>query len=162
MYETSVDNDFINQVIETYSDMVIRIAYQNTGNKCDAEDIAQEVFVKLMHANAFDNDDHRKAWLIRVTINLCKDLKKSAWHRKTQALSEEWPTVTGEQRDVINELWKLPKHHRTVVYLYYYEKYTVPEIAEMLHENQNTVSSWLTRARKKLKILLLEGGYRNE
>jgi RNA polymerase sigma-70 factor (ECF subfamily) len=64
-----------------------------------------------------------------------------------------------EEQGVLNEIWRLPVHYRNVVYLYYYEKYTVHEIAKILEIKDNTISSWLTRARKKLKNMLLEGGY---
>lgn len=150
----------IDAVVETYSDMIIRIAYHNLRNQADAEDVAQEVFLKLMREEEFEDEGHRKAWLIRVTINLCKDVNKQAWNRKTEGLNETWEPFSNEQQRVLEELWELPKNYRNVVYLYYYEELTVPEIAKILKKKENTVSSWLTRARKKLKTILLEGGYR--
>ncbi len=150
----------IDAVVEKYSDMIIRIAYQNLKNQSDAEDVAQEVFLKLMREEEFEDEGHRKAWLIRVTINLCKDVNKSAWNRKTEGLIETWETVDREQLRVLDELWELPKDYRNVVYLYYYEELTIPEIAKIIKRKENTVSSWLTRARKKLKTILVEGGYR--
>ena len=157
MKESFVDNEFIQNAIGKYSDMVIRIAYQNTQNQADAEDVAQEVFIKLIRQPAFNDDGHMKAWLIRVTINQCRDLKKSFWHRNTVSLSEEWQPFSEEQREVFIDLWKLPKNYRNVIYLYYYEEYTVPEIAQILNKKENTVGSWLQRARKQLKHLLSEG-----
>ena len=150
----------IDAVVEKYSDMIIRIAYQNLKNQSDAEDVAQEVFLKLMREEEFEDEGHRKAWLIRVTINLCKDVNESAWNRKTEGLIETWETVDREQLRVLDELWELPKDYRNVVYLYYYEELTIPEIAKILKRKENTISSWLTRARKKLKTILVEGGYR--
>lgn len=162
MQQLIAENETIEQIVESYSDMILRIAFQNLKNQADAEDVAQEVFLKLLKAPVLYDEVHRKAWIIRVTINQCKDLKKSFWHRKTEALTEEWQPFTSEEQGLLDELWRLPEHYRTVVYLYYYEGYTVPEIAKILEKNENTVSSWLGRARKKLKHILEEGGIGNE
>jgi len=156
--ESSVDNDFIQSAVEAYLDMVFRIAYQNTANYSDAEDVTQEVFIKLMKERRFISEEHMKAWLIRVTINLCKDLKKSFWHRRTESLPNEWQPAEGPQASFMDELRRLPKNYRNVLYLYYFEGYTVPEIAKILGNKENTVSSWMTRARKKLKTLIMDGG----
>lgn len=159
MNKSSVDNDFIQDAIAKYADMLIRIAYQNTQNQADAEDVAQEVFIKLMQQPAFQDEGHMKAWLIRVTVNQCKDLKKSFWNRHTVALSEEqWPPFEQDRQDLFDDLWKLPKDYRNVIYLHYYEGYTVPEIARILGKNENTVGSWMTRARKQLRHILGGGG----
>ena len=152
-----VDSDFIQNAVSKYLDMVLRIAYQNTRNQADAEDVAQEVFIKLMKQPQFNDEGHMKAWLIRVTVNQCKDLKKSFWHRNTVAISEDRSVSENAYEEVWSELRKLPKDQRNVIYLYYYEEYTVPEIAEILGRKVNTVSSWLTRGRKKLKQILEEG-----
>lgn len=157
--DQSLHDDLISDTVEKYSDMVIRIAYQNLKNYADAEDVAQDAFIKLLNPPSFVDDEHMKAWLIRITINLCKDLKKSAWYRKSTPLIEGSCNFTMEEQGVLNEIWRLPVHYRNVVYLYYYEKYTVHEIAKILEIKDNTISSWLTRARKKLKNMLLEGGY---
>ena len=138
--------------------MVVRIAYQHTGNQSDAEDIAQETFIKLMCSPESTDEEHLKAWLIRVTINLCKDFKRSFWQRRIDPLTDEQQSSVSVQESVLEEIMSLPKHYRNVIYLYYYEGYTVPEISRILMEKENTVSSWLTRARRKLKNLMLEGG----
>lgn len=161
MEKTLWQDNFIENAVEEYLNMVLRIAYQNLQNQSDAEDIAQEVFLRLMKQKLFQDKDHMKAWLIRVTINLCKDFKKSAWNRKTQRLNEEWVPFTQEQTELLQEIWKLPKQDRNIIYLYYYEEFTTPEIADILNEKINTISSRLTRARKKLKDILIEGGYQN-
>lgn len=146
------------KIIRQYADMIYRIAMHNLKNPADAEDIFQEVCLTLLTKNAplFD-DVHIKNWLIRVTINKCKNFIKSHWQSKTEALdlSRENPNET---QNLIPELvYSLPKNYRNIVYLYYYEEYTVPEIAEILGENKNTVNSRLQRARKKLKEILEEG-----
>lgn len=150
----------IDAVVEAYADMILRIAYQNLKNKADAEDVMQEVLLRFMKEEEFVDEGHLKAWLIRVTINLCKDTNKSAWNRKTEGFAQRNEPSHKDESQVLGELWDLPIPYRNVVYLYYYEEFTVPEIAKILKRKENTVSSWLTRARKKLKTILLEGGYR--
>lgn len=156
-----VDDDFIQGIVREYSDMIFKIAYQNLKNKSDCEDVIQEVFIKLIKQATFTDKKHMKSWIIRVTINLCKDLNKSAWYRKTEPLNEEI-AFTKEDREVLDELSKLSNDYRNVIYLYYFEKYTIAEIANILDKKENTISSQLTRARGKLKDILLEGGYVNE
>lgn len=158
MERTSGDHGFIEYVVEKYSDMVVRIAYQNLKNQADDEDVTQEVFIKLLKQPDFNDEEHLKAWLIRVTINQCKDLRKFAWFRKRQPLDEQWKPRGEKQLGILDEIWKLPKDDRNVIYLYYYENYTVPEIARILGKNENTISSRLTRALKKLKTILAEEG----
>ncbi len=146
------------KIIRQYADMIYRIAMHNLKNPADAEDIFQEVCLTLLTKNAplFD-DVHIKNWLIRVTINKCKNFIKSHWQSKTEALDLSREN-SNETQNLIPELvYSLPKKYRNIVYLYYYEEYTVPEIAEILGENKNTVNSRLQRARKKLKEILEEG-----
>ncbi len=157
------EKNFVVTQFSRYGKMVLRIAYQNTGNMAEAEDITQEVFIKLMkETRDFTNEEHSKAWLIRVTINLCKDYFKSARFRKNVAFTEEnlsgdyltMECVNPEDKQVFKELRKLPANYRNVLYLYYVEEYSVPEIAKLLQTKKNTVSSWLRRAKKKLKFKL--------
>lgn len=149
-------------LVEDYSDMVMRIAYQHCFNKSDSEDITQEVFLKLMDnvQRIPEGDGALKAWLIRVTINLCKDLNKCAWYRLNTPLEQSEEAAVPWQDDEL-ELWdelrRLQPDYRTILYLYYYEGYKIKEIARILKLKENTVSSRLTRARKELKGILLEG-----
>jgi len=161
MNESFSGNDFLKRAVEQYADMVMRISYQYLKNRANAEDVTQDVFIKLIEHSGFNDDGHVKAWLIRVTINQCKDLRKSFWQRKTEPLSEEWPGMEPDQLNVLDELWKLTPDYRNVIYLHYYEGYTIAEIANMLDRNENTVGSWLRRAREKLKNILADGGYYN-
>jgi RNA polymerase sigma-70 factor (ECF subfamily) len=163
------DNEFIITQFSRYGRMVLRIACQNTASMADAEDITQEVFMKLMkEVGGFAGDEHIKAWLIRVTINKCKDYFRSSRFRSNVAFTEEnlpggyyadsYPGL--EDRQVFAELRKLPSKYRNVIYLHYIEEYSVPEIAKLLGANENTVSSWLRRAKRKLKMNLEgEGSY---
>ena len=158
-----IGDEFIQNVVEEYSDMVLRIAYQNLKIKSDAEDVVQNVFIKLIKEPNFKDKSHMKAWLIRVTINECKDFNKMAWYKKTESLSDELMIpFTKEEQGVLDEVFKLSKNYRNVIYLYYFEGYSIKEIASILNKKENTISSQLTRARKVLKNILVEGGYGDE
>ena len=127
------------------------------------EDVIQNVFIKLIKEPNFKDESHMKAWLIRVTINQCKDFNKMAWYRRTESLSDELMIpFTKEEQGVLEEVFKLSKNYRNVIYLYYFEGYSIKEIANILNKSENTISSQLSRARKVLKNILLEGGYSNE
>ena len=159
---SSADNSFIREIVEKYSDMVLRIAYQNLKNYSDAEDVVQDVFIRLMKEKEFENEQHMRSWLIRVTINRCKDLNKSLWYKKSEPFTGEIGVFTDEEKNVLEEVMKLSNDYRNVIYLYYFEGYKISEIAKILNKKDNTVSSQLTRARKKLKNSLLKGGYYHE
>ncbi len=152
-------NISIDESVEEYSNMIMHIAYQNSFNKSDAEDITQEVFIKLMHnLDKIDTKEHLKAWLIRVTINLSKDYNKSFWNKNTTEITEEIKSFSEESQEIFRELSKLKPQYRNVIYLYYYQGYKINEIAHILSMNENTVSSTLTRGKKELRGILQEGG----
>ena len=152
-------NIIIEEIVEKYSNMIIQIAYQNVFNKSDAEDITQEVFIKLMkNIGIFASEEHMKAWIIRVTINLSKDYNKSFWNKNTTSIDEELKYYNKETQDTFKEIEKIKPEYRNIIYLYYYQGYKINEIAEILSMNSNTVSSYLTRARKELKNILEDGG----
>lgn len=143
-------------VVDTYSDMIFRIAYQNLFSVEDAQDVVQDVFLKLLKQkeNCFHDEEHLKAWLIKVTINQCLDYKKSFFRKNTVALESFEIPYEQEERQLLEELSRLPKEERNVLYLHYYEGYTIKEIAGILGKKQNTVNSKLTRGRSKLKQIL--------
>lgn len=143
-------------VVDTYSDMIFRIAYQNLFSVEDAQDVVQDVFLKLLKQkeNCFHDEEHLKAWLIKVTINQCLDYKKSFFRKNTVALDSFEIPYEQEERQLMEELSRLPKEERNVLYLHYYEGYTIKEIAGILGKKQNTVNSKLTRGRSKLKQIL--------
>lgn len=149
--------DTLESALNTYSDMLMHIAYRNVKVLADAEDITQEVFLKLiLRDKGFESPEHEKAWLIRVTVNKCRDFLKSERHKKEMVLSGgdiDIPTVEKETSDpeVLDAVMCLPEKYRNVLYLYYYEGRTVPEIARYLQSRDNTVSSWLHRAREQLR-----------
>ena len=153
----------VNNAIEQYSDMVLRLCTVYLKNSADAEDIFQTVFLKYaLYGKSFQSADHEKAWLIRVTVNACKDLLKSFTRRRIipmEELTEYAPAVTQEQYAVMEALWSLPKQYRDVIYLHYYEGYTAPEIAGILKRNPNTVYTHLHKGKELLKESL--GGVLN-
>lgn len=147
----------LHDVVHGYSDMLLRIAFQNTKVLADAEDIVQEVYIKLInYEGTFTSEEHLKAWLIKVTINKCKDHFKSAWYRKAVPLTESMDILAPEEQKIMEEIFQLKKEDRNILYLYYYEGYTIREIADMLGKKQNTISTKLQRAKKKLRCIVEE------
>lgn len=155
--------ELVKNTVRQYSALIFRIAYQNLRNYHDAEDIMQEVGLYLLTGNPpLDNSEHLKCWIIKVTLNKCKDMRKAAWRTRTEPIDDYLNLQAPETREVMEELRQLPENYRNIIYLYYYEAFTIAEIAAILGKSPNTVGSWLQRARKKLKKLLKEGGYSDE
>ena len=149
--------NYIHYLIEKYSDMLIRITYSYMKNLSDAEDITQDVFIKLLEKKpTFENEEHEKAWLIRVSINQSKDKLKSSHYKKTEPLEDNLVHVTKEDNGVIQAVLNLPVKYKSIVLLYYYEGYSIAEVANILSLKETTVGSQLSRARKKLKSILKE------
>ena len=153
----------VNSAVERHSDMVLRLCMVYLKNSQDVEDIFQTVFLKYtLYDGVFESREHEKAWLIRVTVNACKDLLKSLFRRRTlslEELPEYMPEVTPRQYAVMEAVWSLPKQYRDVIYLHYYEGYTAPEIAGILKRNPNTVYTHLHKGKELLKEAL--GGVMN-
>lgn len=154
----------VEEVLSRYSGMVYRLAYARTMNKCDAEDVTQEVFMKyIKHQYEFMEEEYRKAWLIRVTINASKSLLTSAWNRKRVSMEEVEGALEGNSgidvdfdNSLLSEIEKLPEKYRVIVHLFYFEDLSVKEISSMLRMKESTVKSHLFRAREKLKKNLKE------
>lgn len=145
--------------IRRYSNMVYRLAFARTGNVSDAEDLYQEVFLRyLTKAPPFTSEDHRKAWLLRVTVNCANRFHALRLRRRTEPLSDALSVPAPEGEELWEELRRLPEKDRTILHLYYYEDLNTEEIARLLDRNPATVRSQLSRARDKLKKLLLEEG----
>lgn len=151
------------RAIERYGDMVRRLCLVHLKNPADTEDIFQNVFLKyVLSPVVFESPEHEKAWLIRVTINACKDLVKSFFRSRTVPLEEllDQPApLSEEHREVLEAVLALPRKYRDAVYLHYYEGYTAAEIGKLLGKNTNTVYTLLTRAREQLRKTL--GGDRD-
>ena len=152
----------IKDIIEKYSDMVYRIALTRTGIIENAEDVFQEVFIKYSEKKPiFENEEHEKAWFIRVTINLTKNINMSAWNKKVITLDDNIEFETKEEENVFSIVRELPQNYRTIIYLLYYEGYKVKEIAHIMKKREGTIKTWLFRARNMLKDKL-EGGFEDE
>ena len=152
----------IKDIIEKYSDMVYRIALTRTGIIENAEDVFQEVFIKYSEKKPiFENEEHEKAWFIRVTINLTKNINMSAWNKKVITLDDNIEFETKEEENVFSIVRELPQNYSTVIYLLYYEGYKVKEIAHIMKKREGTIKTWLFRARNMLKDKL-EGGFEDE
>ena len=156
---TNMEND-PEQIIKIYSDMVYRLAFARTGAKDDADEVYQEVFLRLLKRQpVFESQEHCKAWLLRVTINCSNTLLSSLWKKRTVALEEDLPFQEKESLKLYEELSKLPQKYRDVIHLFYYEELSVADIAKILHRKESTVRTQLTRARTMLKEILEEEEY---
>lgn len=145
---------------ELYKTMLFRVAFSFLGNRHDCEDILQEAFIRLCYnAPAFPSTEDEKRWIIRVTVNLCKNHIKSFWNRKKINISELNEYVhEPEERDLMREILRLPASYKTVIFLYYVEGYKVSGIANILNLSESAVKMRLKRGRERLK-LELEGSY---
>lgn len=146
----------INRIVQTYSDMLLRIAFHYTHSKEIAEDCVQDCFFKLIQAKKFKSEEHLKAWLIRVIINRCKDELKSSYRKNVSRLNENHVDPSSEKERFQIELGRLTPLEQNIVYLYYYENYKLKEIAKIYKKSENAVTIILSRARRKLKDFLLE------
>lgn len=141
--------------------MLLRLAYTYLKNKADAEDTLQEVFLKLVDKKpAFNDDNHEKAWLMRATINLCKNKLKLFWNKNRISVEEIAEVATyddySEDSNVLKAVMSLKEKYRLVIYMYYYEGYSTEEIARLTGQLNTSVRSILHRARIKLKNMLKE------
>lgn len=138
--------------IDEYADMVTRLCLVHTGNYADAEDCWQNVFFKLFKALKQGEVPNMKAWLIRVTLNECRSVLRYRLRRNTVSLDElTVPFTDKHDVELIELIFGLPPKQRDVIYLYYYEEYSVKEISVMTKTKENTVKSHLKRGREALK-----------
>ncbi len=146
------------QQVQRWGDMVWRLALARTASVPDAEDVFQDVFLQYFrHEDKFHTDEHRKAWLLRCTINRCKTLMASPWRRRTVPLDTAAEVgVEDDYREVYNAVLSLPEKYRAVIHLHYFEGLSVAEIAATLQSTEGTVKSQLSRGRALLRDLLKE------
>ena len=144
------------RLVGLYRGVVFRAAYCCLGNYADAEDISQEVFLALLtYSGCFNDDEHIKAWLLRVTVNKCKDARRVFLRRPTVPLEEAAErAVLPEEDSTLELVMSLRQKLRAPLYMYYYEGYSVREIATLLNEKESTITTRLSRGRRKLKELL--------
>ena len=158
-----MDEERFEQKYNEYGEMLYRIAFLFVANESDAEDILQEVFMKLLYEPPeFKSGEHEKAWLIKVTQNKCKNLLKAA-HRKNLSINELIiPGVSADddlRMDVLRQIILLPLKYKSAVILYYYNDYSVEQIAKALHITRSAVKMRLKKGREILKKELEEYGH---
>lgn len=145
----------VGRAIALYADTVQRLCMLYLKQKEDAEDIFQNVFLKYaLTSAAFESPEHEKAWILRVTVNECKDLLKSFFRSRSVSLEtvmEQAASMEEDHREVLEAVLSLPQKYREVVYLHYYEGYTAPEIGRILGKNSNSVYTLLTRSKNLLR-----------
>lgn len=155
------------EIYHRYKQMLFRIAYSYVKNTEDAEDLVQEAFVKrLYQAPDFLSEEHEKRWMIRIMVNLSKNLVLSFWHRNRTSVDEvpeqaDWQ-LSRRESDLLREVLELPDKCKAPISLHYYEGYTCREIAEILGCKESTVKMRLKKGRELLKIELLEGEVAHE
>ncbi len=145
------------RTVTRYADMLVRVCFSYLKNLHEAEDTAQDTFLKLVEKQpVFETEEHEKAWLLRVAINLSKNRLKTSWLKKSESLYEKDIPFTPEESSVMNAVYQLPAKYRCVIHLYYIEGYNISEIGSLLRRNEATVASQLYRARNLLKQKLKE------
>lgn len=140
---------------ENYSDMVYRLAFLRTGNMSDADDIMSNVFLRLIkNIHKIKSEEHLKAWLIRATINCSNTFFKVKRRINQVRITEVDAVYEMEENSVLPAVIKLPAHQKTVIYMHYFEGYSVEEIARLCGTKPGTVKSRLSRGREALKNTL--------
>jgi len=153
------DNEAFSRAAERYLDTVYRAALAYSGKPETADDVTQEVFLRLFRSDRqFESEEHLRNWLIRVTVNECKRSFASRWSRmlSLDEYAEQLTFPDREAGETFQAVMSLPRKYRMVIHLYYFEGYSTAEISRLLQRPQATVCSQLARGRRKLKELLLE------
>ncbi|BDF69197.1 DNA-directed RNA polymerase sigma-70 factor [Oscillospiraceae bacterium] len=156
------DEALARRLVETYSDMLLRLGYSLLGSVPDAQDMCQEVLLKrLAHPGDFESAAHERAWLVRVAVNHCKNLRRNVWRRSTVGLDclGEQADFQPEEGGVLEEVQRLPAQYREVLVLYYYLGYDTNEIGQLLGIRADAVRARMRRARQRLKPELEGLGY---
>lgn len=145
------------ELARAYAPAIYRLAYARTGSRADAEDIMQEVFVRLLRAGPdFADRAHARAWLLRVAANCANDWFRAPWRRREGPLTDSLPAPEHEDGGVVEAVLALPAKYRAAVHLYYYEELSVAEIAKITGKSESAVKSRLFRARAMLREALKE------
>lgn len=147
------------EIYQKYKNLLYRIAFTYVKNSQDVEDILQETFIRRLYkAPTFEQEEHEKRWLIKVTVNLCKNHVKSFWQQNKSNVeeSEEGLGIThwdldSEEKRVFSEVMSLPRKQRIVIYLHYYEGYSCKEIADIMKSGESAVKMQLKKGRELLK-----------
>lgn len=149
------DDDRIENIINSYGDLLYRTGIMILGNSQDVQDVLQEVMLKVLQKMPdFHDSEHEKAWLLRVTINLCKDMLRFRCRHQYVQIDEleiEAAEADTEERQLLEEIIKLPARWRIVLLLHYVEGYSIKEIADMLAISENAVKKRMQRAKAGLR-----------
>jgi len=155
----SANTTWMESVIQKHQNKLFRTAVAIIGSKAEAEDVVQDAFIKLFEKQQdFESAKHEAAWLIRITVNLCKNRLRSHWWKRSAPLLDTYPAQDDNQLDIVQTVMALPSKYRGVIHLFYYEGYSTKEIAEITGQKESAVRQQLTRARRMLKDYL-EGDY---
>ncbi|MBQ9948960.1 MAG: sigma-70 family RNA polymerase sigma factor [Oscillospiraceae bacterium] len=155
-----MNSEALTGYIEMFHKSVYRLAYSYVKNHADAEDITQEAFLRLYRSEViFPSDKDCRAWLFRVTVNLSKNLLKSCWFTRRTELDESIPCESREDSTLLESVMKLPPKYRVTIHLYYYEGYSVKEIADIMGASVSSVTTRLSRGREQLKEMLQKEGF---
>jgi len=152
-------NEQFTRLAEAYMDTVFRVAFSYMKSRADADDITQNVLLKLYrYEGDFESESHLKHWLIRVTINECRSAFRSLW-RRTENIEDYANTLTmptREHSELFEAVMGLPQKYRVPIFLFYYEGYSTREIGQLLSIPEATVRTHLARGRERLKKTLTE------
>lgn len=157
---------YYSELYELYATDVLRMSYFYLGDRQKAEDVTQDVFVRLMTTNPLLQPGKEKAWLLKVAMNRCRDLWRGAWLKRVVLGGPTFELIPapdefsriGDQQEMMSAINRLPVMFKEVILLYYYQGYGISDIAEMMELPEGTISSRLSRARKKLEEVLTKGG----
>lgn len=148
------------EAIEAYSETVYKIALNTMKNTADAQDVYQEVFLRFVkNKKTIESKEHMKAWFIRVTLNCCNSMHTQKYRKETQPLVIDKAMEEKEDTGILFLVKELDYHYRIAIHLFYYEEYSIKEIASLLNEKEGTIKTRLSRARLMLKQRWEEEGY---
>ena len=145
------------ELVDRYGDLLVRLGYTWLGDLDDTQDVCQTVLLKLLEdQRTFPDPGQERAWVIRLGINACKDWRKSAWYRRRAPLEAAAAVAApaAEESALLEQVQRLPQPYRQVIFLRYYEGYSVKEIALLLGKSPALVSTHLKRAWERLKTML--------
>lgn len=150
----------VQQLMECYQNSLYAAAFNTCQNQMDAEDVVQETFVQYYTSRKeFENEQHIRAWLLRVVINKAKNINRTFWKKNRCSLEDYMETLSfpdSQSKDLFEEVMKLPDKFRIIIHLFYYEDYSVREIADILKLSESNVKIRLSRGRALLRNSLKE------
>lgn len=157
----STNTQDIEKIYDRYKNLLYGIAFAYLKNNADVEDVLQEFFLKrIYHAPIFQSEEHEKRWMIRITVNMSRNVLKSFWNQNTGGIDEDIISslsqcnLTERESNLVEMVYRLPEKQRIVIYLYYFEGYSCKEIADILSKSESAVKMRLKKGRTQLKTML--------